>query len=721
MSVIEVQATRASKIKAKPEGREKYQFENMASATSTPFYVGAMILALTMYLKSVLVPRANASIPPEHNREPNDQPGNSDNADLALADISDLLSSEVLDDDKKPEAPRHSSSYVPDAPYYFFDGFDSHSFELAQFPLTGGEQRNRITNGQPVNFSVLPSNDNQSVGSSGGGGGGNAGGGHTGGDDTGGPGDDDTDGEDTPPKPTPNRRPVVTRPLDLYDQFACVAVMIAVSDLLRGATDPDGDKLQIRNVRVSSGELVLTDEGYRFHGEQPGPVTITYEISDGRLSVLQTAHFDLLDRPAIEGTDGDDNLLGSDCEDDISGGAGDDQIDGRDGNDTIFGGDGDDHINGGAGNDVIFGGYGDDVIFGGAGNDMLSGGWGNDRLFGGPGNDILLGDADNDVLFGDDGNDVLLGDIGDDTIYDGQDSDHVDGGQDNDTVVASADGDNDLFDGGNDVDRIDYSASQTNITFDLCASTITGDDIGSDQIANFETYVGGAADDTFIADAQSTTLQTVADDQPETPSDEESDDDAAETAGQPVETFIGGAGFDTLDYSDAQNSITINVATGEATGEDIGNDNFEGIEHFVGGNGNDNFIVGEGSVTLDGKSGDDMFEFLTTTVIESGSSSSHHIVAFEEGDWVRMSKYDIFESAISTLEDAFEDVYGDGSGGSGSSGASDEVIPIRIRHEISDSVQKTFIDADFDRNDVYEISIQLDGDHHLMIINNQIA
>jgi hypothetical protein len=701
MSVIEVQATRASKTKAKPQGREKYQFENMASTTTTPFYVGAMILALTMYLKSVLVPWANASIPPEHNREPNDQPGNSDNADLALADISDVLSSEVLDDDKKPETPHHSSSYVPDSPYYFFDGFDSQSFELAQFPLIGGEQRPYVTNGEPVNFSVISSNDNQSIGSSGGGNAG--GGGNTGGGDTGDNGDGDTDGEDTPPKPTPNRRPVVTRPLDLYDKFACIAVMIAVSDLLRGATDPDGDKLQIRNVRVSSGELVLTDEGYRFHGEQPGPVTITYEISDGRLSVLQTANFNLLDKPAIEGTDGDDNLLGSDCEDDISGNAGNDQIDGRDGNDTIFGGDGDDHINGGAGNDTIFGGDGDDVIFGGAGNDIILGGIGNDRLFGGIGNDIILAGP------------------GDDLVSDGIGKDHVAGEEGDDTVVASADGDNDLFDGGIDVDRIDYSASKANITFDLRASTAIGDDVGSDQIANFETYVGGAADDTFIADAQSTTLQTVADDQPETPSDEESDDDSNETSGQPLETFIGGAGFDTLDYSDAQNDITINVATGEATGDEIGTDNFEGIEHFVGGNGNDNFIVGVGSVTLDGGCGDDMFEFLTDTAIERDSSSSHQIVGFEQGDWVRMSKYDIFESAISTLEDAFEDIYGDGSKGSGKSETSDEVIPIRIRHEISDSVQKTFIDADFDHNDVYEISVQLDGDHHLLIVNNHIA
>ena len=148
---------------------------------------------------------------------------------------------------------------------------------------------------------------------------------------------------------------------------------------------------------------------------------------------------------------------------------------------------------------------------------------------------------------------------------------------------------------------------------------------------------------------------------------------------------------------------------------------FAGIEHFVGGNGNDNFIVGEGSVTLDGRSGNDVFEFLTATTVESSSSSSHHIVGFEEGDWIRMSNYDIFEKAVNLLEDTFQDIYGNGSSGPGKSATADEVIPIRIRHEVSDSVENTYIDADFDHNNVYEITVQLDGVHHLLILNNQFA
>lgn len=717
MSVIQIQAARASKNKIKPEGREKYQFESIVSNSKTPFQIGVIILAFTMYLKSVLVPRASASIPPEHDRTPHDQQGSSDNHYIERADLRDVI--ETPNSDKAPSASRHSLSYFPDHQNYASDGSDPYSFYLAQLPSFGQEKIGYIVSNQPVSFSVLPSNDNQLTNNLGSG--------------------NQANGEGitpapiptpiptpkpipTPtPTPTPNRRPTVTQPVVLYDQFACVAVMIAVSDLLRDAVDPDGDKLQIRNVKVSSGELVLTSDGYRFHSEQIGPVTISYEISDGRLSVLQTARFNLMERPAIVGTDGDDNLLGTDCEDNISGGAGNDQIDGRDGDDNIVGGNGDDHIVGGSGNDVIFGGYGNDIIFGGAGDDTLSGGGGNDRLFGNEGNDVLLGEDGNDTLFGNEGNDVLLGEDGNDVIYDGLGGDKVDGGKDNDTIVASADGNNDLFDGGLDVDSIDYSASRASITFDLSAGTVKGQDVGSDQVANVEKYIGGAADDTFIADVQIAVVPMAAVDETETHGPEVPHNDQIETIAQPVETFIGGTGIDTLDYRSAQNDVTINVVVGEATGLDIGIDNFAGIEHFVGGNGNDNFIVGEGSVTLDGRSGNDVFEFLTATTVESSSSSSHHIVGFEEGDWIRMSNYDIFEKAVNLLEDTFQDIYGNGSSGPGKSATADEVIPIRIRHEVSDSVENTYIDADFDHNNVYEITVQLDGVHHLLILNNQFA
>lgn len=182
-------------------------------------------------------------------------------------------------------------------------------------------------------------------------------------------------------------------------------------------------------------------------------------------------------------------------------------------------------------------------------------------------------------------------------------------------------------------------------------------------------------------------------------------------------TFIGGDGYDVLSYAGATQSITIDLTTGTATGTEIGADTFADIEEFIGGTGNDTIIVGAGAVTLDGNSGNDMFVFLTDSLVSETDSGDHTIRSFEVGDLVRMSKYDIFERAIDELTDAFEDTYGTDSSGSGGD-MSDEVIPIRIRHETIEDHINTFIEADFNQDSIFEISIQLDGNHDLIIVQN---
>jgi Ca2+-binding RTX toxin-like protein len=167
----------------------------------------------------------------------------------------------------------------------------------------------------------------------------------------------------------------------------------------------------------------------------------------------------------IDGTDGDDALVGTSRADVVHARAGNDTVTalggadrvyGEDGVDTLRGGDGRDELDGGAGDDVVYGGAGADVIrtgqpgsggfcdetgcsepnpflgdvgFGEDGNDTLigggdvdhvvpslNGGMGRDVLsteggpvgeHGGPGADRLYGGADADVLNGDDGDDVI--------------------------------------------------------------------------------------------------------------------------------------------------------------------------------------------------------------------------------------------------------------------------------------------------------------------------
>jgi Ca2+-binding RTX toxin-like protein len=68
------------------------------------------------------------------------------------------------------------------------------------------------------------------------------------------------------------------------------------------------------------------------------------------------------------------------------------ELDGTSGNDTIIGTSTIDRINGGAGDDTISGFAGNDILDGGADNDTFDGGLGDDLLLGGAGNDIYVVD-----------------------------------------------------------------------------------------------------------------------------------------------------------------------------------------------------------------------------------------------------------------------------------------------------------------------------------------
>ena len=321
------------------------------------------------------------------------------------------------------------------------------------------------------------------------------------------PGSNNGDNSTAPPS-NGNRAPRVSGPVYLLDVAPCTALVIALHDLLSKAQDPDGDVLSVQNLTVSSGTLTESGSGWLFHshGGQPGPITLTYQVTDGELTTDAVAHFSVVAAPVIVGSAADDMLLGSLCADEIDGAGGDDNIDGRAGHDVINGGAGDDHIVAGDGNDVVFGGGGQDIIFGGAGNDHLSGGSGDDKLFGGDGNDVLFGNMGEDQLSGGNGDDLLLGGDGDDVMFDGAGRDNAFGGMGNDRVVASLDGDNDVYDGGEHSDILDYSQATQELVIDLVSGVASSVEIGHDVITGFETVLGGQGADRFILGGESVAL-----------------------------------------------------------------------------------------------------------------------------------------------------------------------------------------------------------------------
>lgn len=109
--------------------------------------------------------------------------------------------------------------------------------------------------------------------------------------------------------------------------------------------------------------------GTPFYSVSPTP-------SDGDDRVVGTKREDILEsgvgNDLLYGLGGNDYLDGGSGQDRIDGGAGNDTIYGGSGNDLIAGGDGDDVISAGSGNDIVYGGPGDDKFIFNAGDGLLT-------------------------------------------------------------------------------------------------------------------------------------------------------------------------------------------------------------------------------------------------------------------------------------------------------------------------------------------------------------
>jgi len=106
----------------------------------------------------------------------------------------------------------------------------------------------------------------------------------------------------------------------------------------------------------------------------------------------------------INGTTGNDTLIGANQDEQLLGGAGNDWLEGGGGNDLLDGGDGDDYLHGGNGSDTLLGGAGNDTLDAATGGvDSVDGGAGNDLIYHGQ-SITVSGTA---TLNGGDGNDTF--------------------------------------------------------------------------------------------------------------------------------------------------------------------------------------------------------------------------------------------------------------------------------------------------------------------------
>jgi Ca2+-binding RTX toxin-like protein len=573
--------------------------------------------------------------------------------------------------------------------------------------------------------------------------------------------DCDEDDEEEEPCGGGNRAPRVSGPVYLLDVAGCVMLTIALSDLLRNAVDPDGDTLSVKNLTVSSGTLTQSGDGWVFQGgpQLIGDVTISYQITDGQFSVNQTAHFSVV-KSHIGGADGDDLLIGTMCADDIDGGDGDDNIDGRGGNDVISGGRGDDHIVAGAGDDTVFGGADNDIIFGGTGNDYISGGAGNDRLYGedgddiifgddgddylsggagddflsgGTGNDTIHGDAGNDTILGGAGNDVIHGGAGDDVISDGAGSDRVYGGDGDDHVVAASDRSDDFYSGGKGIDTVDYSVTTSGVSIDLAKGNARGSEIGKDALSGFEVAIGGSGDDTIIGSAQDEILVgNAGDDQIDGGAGNDRVEGGAGndilSGGKGEDVVLGGAGDDriigTADcaddiYDGGEGHDTLDYsATSQGVCIDLVSGQATGVE------------IGEDTISgfevAIGGSGDDHFIVGDAPmVLVGGEGSNLFEFAAPAPDVLPLSVlHEILDFKVGdrirmSKYDLFERVLDELEDQFESIYGDDideDDIPIRYRHDRVDEMDRTIIEADFNNDNVYETTIHLVGRHLLVTV-----
>ncbi|MEZ5902060.1 MAG: calcium-binding protein [Alphaproteobacteria bacterium] len=287
-----------------------------------------------------------------------------------------------------------------------------------------------------------------------------------------------------------------------------------------------------------------------------------FEFADGTM-------IDFLDLPfVIEGTSAAETINGSSGNDYIIGYNGDNIINAGAGNDFVAGGNDNDTIYGDDGHDMLTGWSGIDTIYGGAGNDTINGGVGADILHGGDGNDDIDGSWDDDMIYGGNGNDTLKGSGGNNTLYGGAGNDDLSvGGNASESGTGYGEEGDDILRGGQGND------------------TLYGDGDGTETYAGNDIFYAGNGNDTLYGGGGADILNGDGGD----------------------DVLYGGAGDDYL-YGERQTANT------SLTGNDIlyGEDGIDflfgrkGNDILYGGNDNDNLYGDEGDDILHGGNGDDI-------------------------------------------------------------------------------------------------------------------
>lgn len=182
--------------------------------------------------------------------------------------------------------------------------------------------------------------------------------------------------------------------------------------------------------------------------------------------------------------------------------------------------------------------------------DVLEGGGGNDTIIGGSGDDEIYGGNDNDTLHGGAGEDYISGGKGSDVLSGGAGDDTLYGNSGDDTFLAD-EGD-DYISGGSGFDVLDYSGALSSISVDISKKAVVGEWSGTDSFTGIEKVIGTSFNDTFKGSSHADIIDGGA-----------GDDFIRGLAGNDVLT--GGDGNDTFFW---EKSDVVDRGTGQSVGFD---------------------------------------------------------------------------------------------------------------------------------------------------------
>jgi len=205
----------------------------------------------------------------------------------------------------------------------------------------------------------------------------------------------------------------------------------------------------------------------------------------------------------------------------------------------------------------------------------------------------LVGSFRADTISGLGADDVLIGLCGNDTLYGGSGDDLLNGGSGRDKLY-----------GGDGVDTITYAESCAAVTINLATGLAKGGDAEGDQFFSIENVVGSRGGDSLTGDDGDNELSGLAGN--DTLNGGGGDD--LLNGGQGADRLYGGTGTDTITYEDSCAGVTINLATGAASGGDAAGDVFTSIENVVGSNYADKLTGDGGANVVFGLKGNDVID-----------------------------------------------------------------------------------------------------------------